>query len=94
MKRIKWNAEKNIWLKQNRNVTFDEILLFIEQGNLIDIIEHSDPNKYIGQKILLVKVEGYIYCVPFIEKEEEIWFKTIFPSRKYTKKYLGGELNK
>ncbi len=91
MKRIIWNAEKNIWLKQNRNVTFDEILTLIEQGNVIDIIEHSNPDKYCGQKILLIKAEGYVYCVPFIEKEKEIWLKTIFPSRKYTKKYLGGE---
>ncbi|PKM82274.1 MAG: hypothetical protein CVU88_03490, partial [Firmicutes bacterium HGW-Firmicutes-13] len=69
-------------------------LLYIEQGNVIDIIEHPNPDRYIGQQILLVKVGKIIYCVPFLERENEIWLKTIFPSRKYTKKYYGGDLNK
>jgi hypothetical protein len=36
-------------------------------------------------------VDDYIYSVPYIEDDEKIFFKTIIPNRKATKKYLGSK---
>jgi len=60
----------------------------------LGVIEHPNQDKYKGQKILLINIEQYVYCIPFRETEHEIWLITIFPSRTYTKLYLGGESKK
>jgi hypothetical protein len=57
----------------------------------LDIIEHPNKAKYPDQKIFIVEVDEYVYLVPFIEDDKLIFLKTIIPSRKMTKKYLGGK---
>jgi uncharacterized DUF497 family protein len=88
MKLITWNHEKNKWLKTQRGVSFEQILLLLEEGKILDIIEHKNKTKYPNQRILVVEITGYAYCVPFIETEKEIFLKTIFPDRRSTKRYL------
>jgi len=90
MRSYVWNAEKNDLLKEERNISFEEVVLHIQLGNEVDIYDHPDQNRYPGQKISVVLIEGYAYLVPFVEKEDEIFLKTIIPSRKATKQYLGG----
>lgn len=89
MKLINWNTAKNAWLKENRGICFEDILYYLNNDFLIDDIAHPHQKKYSGQRILVVDIEGYIYLVPYRESENEIFFKTIIPSRKATKKYLG-----
>ena len=91
MKRFNWNSEKNAWLKANRGISFEEIIFHIEQGNELAITQHPNQAKYPGQRISIVQVENYVYLVPFVESEEEIFLKTIIPSRKATKHYLRGK---
>lgn len=91
MKYFSWNEEKNEFLLVERDISFEEIVLYIEKGFLLDVLEHPNPEKYPGQKIFVVQVEEYIYLVPFVENEDEIFLKTIIPSRKATKKYLKGD---
>ena len=90
MKTFLWNEEKNTLLKTSRQVSFEEIVLYIEMGFLLDILEHPNQEKYKGQKIFVVQMDEYVYLVPFIEDDREIFLKTIIPSRKATKKYLKG----
>ena len=85
----KWNHEKNEKLKTERGVGFEWIILHIERGDLLDVIEHPNRLKYPNQKILVVKVESYAYLVSFVEDEEGKFLKTIIPSRKATREYLG-----
>ena len=87
MKVIQWNDEKNILLKNIRNICFEDILLAISEGRLLAIEENIQQNKYPGQKIMIITMNKYIYIVPFIEDEEMIFLKTIYPDRKYYKKY-------
>jgi uncharacterized DUF497 family protein len=93
MKIFNWNDEKNAWLKKERDISFEEIVLHIEQGYLRMIVEHSNPEKYPGQKIFIVQVRGYMYLVPFVENTREVFLKTIIPSRKATRDYLKGGSN-
>ncbi|MBL7159199.1 DUF4258 domain-containing protein [Candidatus Microgenomates bacterium] len=93
MKYFDWNEEKNRLLKIEREISFEEVLIAIESGNLLDIIEHPRKQKYPSQKIFVVNVNNYGYLVPFVENEKKIFLKTIIPSRKATKKYIvkGGD---
>jgi hypothetical protein len=85
-----WNKEKNILLKETRNVSFEQIIMHVKQGDLLDIIIHPNSDNYLNQKILIVRIMEYVYLVPFVEHENERFLKTVIPSRKYTKKYIGG----
>lgn len=84
---------KNEELRQERQVTFEEVVFYIMHGGLLDTIEHPHPGKYPNQRILVVNIRDYVYLVPFVETEDSIFLKTIIPSRKMTKKYLGGKSN-
>lgn len=90
MKLFDWNDEKNESLKNDRGLSFDEIVYHITHDGLLDTIEHSNQKTYPGQRIFIVNVESYVFLVPFVEDEESVFLKTIIPSRKMTKKYLGG----
>ena len=89
-----WNKEKNLLLKETRKISFEQVVMHIEQGDLLDIIKHPDSDKYSNQKILIINVNNYIYTVPFVEDGSERFLKTIIPNRKFTKKYLGGQNEK
>lgn len=88
MKSYNWDPSKNEKLKVERNISFEEVVLHIEQGDEVDVFEHPNQERYPGQKISVVLIEGYAYLVPYIESETEIFLKTIIPSRKATKKYV------
>jgi hypothetical protein len=88
MKYYDWNEKKNEWLKRERGISFEMAVLAIESGNLLDRVKNVNQNKYPNQKVLIIKIENYVYSVPYVEDEEKIFLKTIIPSRKATKKYL------
>ena len=82
-----WNNEKNMMLKRNRNISFEQIIVAIEQDGLLDILENPNKEKYANQLLLLVKIDRYVYVVPCVLENNICFLKTIFPSRKYTAKY-------
>jgi uncharacterized DUF497 family protein len=88
MKIFRWDNEKNELLKKNRGVCFEQIVLIMERGEVHDTIEHPNQEKYPGQKIAVVVIDTYVYLVPYVKNYEEIFLKTIIPSRKATNKYL------
>jgi uncharacterized DUF497 family protein len=90
MKNIKfeWDFEKNEWLKKERNISFEQIIFHLLQGDVWKIADHPDEQKYAGQQIYFVTVDEYICLVPFVETDKEIFLKTIIPSRKATRDYL------
>ncbi len=90
MKAFRWNHEKNEALKIDREVSFEEITLAIEEDGLLDILQHPNLGKYLGQRILVVCLRDYVYLVPFVEEVDFYFLKTIIPSRKATRDYLGG----
>ena len=89
MKCLSWNLEKNRWLQQQRGISFEEIVLSIQLGNEVDLFDLPNQKRYPGQKIAVVLVQDYAYLVLLTEDEEEIFLKTIIPSRKATKQYMG-----
>jgi uncharacterized DUF497 family protein len=94
MKYHSWNNDKNEKLKKERGISFEDVIYYIETGKLHAILEHKNQERYPGQKIYVVEIDNYIYLVPFMETENEIFLKTIIPSRKTTKKYLEVDVEK
>jgi len=94
MKIFKWNSEKNELLSKERGITFEEIVQKIASGSMVIETDHPNKEKYPGQKILIVDVDGYAYLVPCVMTENECFLKTIIPSRKATKKYLEAQNEK
>jgi hypothetical protein len=72
-------------------VSFEQVVLAIVSGDLIDRVKHPNPDKYPNQRVFLVRIEDYIYSVPYVEDDEKIFLKTIIPNSRATKKYLGGK---
>lgn len=89
MKVFNWNNEKNQLLKQTRGICFEDILFFIEKGYLLADYHHPNQKDYPGQRLMVVNINHYAYLVPYVENDTEIFLKTIIPSRKATKMYLG-----
>ena len=88
MKYFDWNTMKNEKLKTERGIGFEDCLIAIEDGQILDIIEHKNKNKYPNQKIFIINIDSYCYLMPFVEDEDKIFLKTIIPSRQATKKYI------
>lgn len=72
---------------RERGVSFERIVFEIASGNELAVLEHPNQAKYPGQKIAMVQVDDYVYAVPFVETEAEIFLKTIIPSHKATRQY-------
>lgn len=85
MKIFDWDKEKNQRLKEERGIGFEDIVIAIDEGRLLVTLDHP---KRVNQKIYIVNVEEYAYVVPFVEDELKKFLKTIYPSRKMTKKYI------
>lgn len=89
MKLFAWNAEKNAQLKAERGVSFEDVVFHIENGDLLDEVDHPNPKKYPQQRMYIVKIDDYAFLVPFVQSDEAVFLKTIIPNRKATMMYLG-----
>jgi hypothetical protein len=67
-----------------RGISFEEIVCLVESGQILGIEENPARS---NQKMYILEIENYAVVVPFVEKDNEIFLKTAFPSRKYTKRY-------
>ncbi|MCB1934302.1 MAG: BrnT family toxin [Nitrosomonas sp.] len=90
MKPISWNTDKNASLKAERGVSFEDVVFHIMAGDILDTVDHPNQKRYPGQQVHVIAIEEYVYLVPFVESDEEVFLKTIIPSRKAKKSYLGG----
>jgi len=86
---ISFGHEKNKLLKMQRGIGFEDIILAMEEGKILDVYDHPDPLNYPNQKIYVVEALEYVYLVPFVKDENGIFLKTIIPSRKAKKIYKG-----
>ena len=91
MKPFAWNPDKNSLLTQERGISFEDVVFHIKAGDILDTVDHPNQDKYPGQKIHAVEMEGYVYLVPFVESDKEVFLKTIIPSRKSTKTFRGSK---
>jgi uncharacterized DUF497 family protein len=88
VKYFDWNDEKNVHLLKTRGVTFEDVVMAIEGGDLLDRLRHPNAKKYPNQFILYVLIGGTVYAVPCVEDENKVFMKTVIPDRKATQRYL------
>ncbi len=88
MKYFEWNEQKNKQLIKERELSFEMVVICIKNGDILDKIKHPNQKKYPGQHIYIIKIDEYIYAVPFVEDSKKIFLKTIIPNRKLVKQYL------
>jgi len=88
VKPFRWNPEKNAELQAERSITFEQVVVAVEAGGLLDVLSHPNSRKYPNQRILVVTWDGYAYLVPFVEEAEYYFLKTVIPSRKATRDFL------
>lgn len=91
MKLINWNIEKSLKLEASRGICFEDIVFYIENGDISDDYQHPNQKRYTEQRIMVIGINNYAYLVPYVEDEEELFLKTIIPSRKTTEIYFGGK---
>ena len=84
-----WNDEKNEFLKSTRGVSFEDVVFHIQNGDALDVIKHPNETRYPKQNLIVINIEGYVYLVPYVKEKGTRFLKTIIPSRKATKEYLG-----
>lgn len=93
---IRFNVEKNELLKATRGIGFEDVQSAIEKDNLLADIKHPSQ-KHPLQRLYVIKIKGYVFAVPYIinATKQEIFLKTIYPSRTLMKLYMkGGENEK
>lgn len=88
MKPFRWDPVKNERLKSGRGISFEEIVLAVEDGGLKDILVHPNQRRYPGQIVFVVAYRGYVFLVPSVEEGEHYFLKIVIPSRKATRDYL------
>lgn len=86
-KRIEWDEAKNLRLKSERGLCFEDVENAIEQGRIIDDQAHPDSAKRPNQRVLVVEIDDYVCLVPYVVDGETAFLKTIFRSRKANRQY-------
>lgn len=90
MKTIVWNPEKAKVLRADDargHVGFEDCVVAIEEGRLLADIPNPGAS-YERQRMFILNINDYAYAVPYIETDDKIFLKTVFPSRKHTALYL------
>ncbi len=84
----RWGAEKDLWLRMHRGVSFEDVVVALAAGRLLATRRHHNADRFAHQEIYFVDVKGYVYMVPFVRDKEWIFLKTVIPTRKGVREFL------
>lgn len=84
-----WSDEKDEELRRDRGIGFEDVLFHLQAGDLLLTASHPNKEKYPNQRVMYIKIDEYVYMVPFVSDGNVKFLKTIIPSRKATKSLLG-----
>jgi uncharacterized DUF497 family protein len=85
-----WNPIKNDELKERHGIGFERVLVALAEGKLLAEREHPNQQRYAHQRQLVVEIDGYAWVVCFVADGDDAFLRTMYPSRRATKDYLGG----
>ncbi len=88
MSEFDWNDEKSESLEKTRGICFEDVVIHVQNGCVLDVIKNPSRDRYPKQNIIVLDVEGYVYLVPYVKSRGTRFLKTIIPSRKGTREYL------
>jgi len=78
-----FDPKKNDLLLQTRGVSFRMVIEAISEKGMLGNFEHPNQAKYPNQRLLVVDLDGYSYCVPYSIHGETWFLRTIYPSRRF-----------
>ena len=84
---VQWNEGKAEALRERYGVSFEDAASQIERGDAISV-PHHNRERYPNQRIFIVAIRNYAYVVPYVEDENGVFLKTMYPSRKALRDYL------
>lgn len=85
----RWSAEKNAGLRARYGIGFEEVLIAVAESRVLADVAHENAVRYLNQRMLVVEIDGYAWVTPYVTDGERPFFKTLFPSRKLNRRYLG-----
>ena len=88
MSEFNWDDKKNELLEKTRGVCFENVVVCIQNGDVLDVIRHPNRERYPGQNIIVLNMTGYVWLVPYVKSKGVRFLKTVIPSRKATREYL------
>lgn len=88
MSEFNWDDKKNELLEKTRGVCFENVVVCIQNGDVLDVIRHPNRERYPGQNIIVLNMTGYVWLVPYVKSKGIRFLKTVIPSRKATREYL------
>jgi len=93
--KIEFSEEKNLLLQEIRGISFNNVIQAIEDNGVLDDLKHKNQ-KYVHQRILVIKIGEYICAVPYVQdqKKKTVFLKTVYPSRVLTAIYMKGGMKK
>ena len=80
---FEFDKDKNHQLFQKRGVTFYNVIDSINENGILLNIEHPNKEKYPNQRMLVINIDNYAYCVPYVINGNKYFLKTVFPNRKF-----------
>ena len=86
--KFNFDVKKNCKLIDERGINLEKVIAILKKGQILDVLEHPNKERYPQQKIYVIEFNDYILQVPFVRNDNEIFLKTAYPSRKMTQKYL------
>jgi len=85
---FEWDDIKNRNLLAERGLSFEMVVLALDDERLLDDMSHPNTQQYAHQRLMVVDIDGYACGVPYIVNEDHLFLKTIYQSRAFQKKYL------
>jgi predicted DNA binding CopG/RHH family protein len=86
-KTVGWDGERDRWLKKHRKTGFAPIVLRLEVGEILDILELRRRRQ--AGRLFVVKLGSAAHLVPFTESAGDIALRNILPDALATERYLG-----
>lgn len=54
---FRWDPDKNEQLIQERGISFEQVTVAVENGDLLQIVQHPNTEEHRRQRILIVGID-------------------------------------
>ena len=80
---FEYDSQKDARLRESRGVGFSDAIEAIEAGRVLLEFDHPNQTHYPDQKMFVLQINRYAYCVPYLRRGQTHVLKTVYPSRKF-----------
>lgn len=81
-----YDEEKNRKLFESRGLTFEQAIEVIAENGVLLDFKYPNSKLYPNQRIMVISINDYPHCIPYVIDGKKYVLKTIFKDRRF--KYL------